>query len=119
MQILISTTEDLNGEITPSEGTWVFSAPATGGLDDSAHVVIDNTADDGGEGYLTANNGQVIALSDLSGIAAGSVYSVDVDMKVTSGLDYGTVQLIYYETDSEAGFKTVDDSTECGFILLR
>ena len=86
---------------SPSEGTWVFSAPATGGSDDSAHVVIDNTADDGGEGYLTANNGQVIALSDLSGIAAGSVYSVDVDMKVTSGLDYGTVQLIYYETDSE------------------
>lgn len=86
---------------SPSEGTWVFSAPSAGGPDDSAHVVIDNTEDDGGEGYLTANNDQVIALSDLSGIAAGSVYTVDVDMKVVSGIDYGSIQFVYYETDSE------------------
>ncbi|MGC6456200.1 MAG: InlB B-repeat-containing protein [Coraliomargaritaceae bacterium] len=88
-------SQDSNGT-----GTFAYTYPATGGSADSAYAVIDHSADDDGEGYLFSNNNQVTDISYL-GINPGSIYNLNVDMLVESGFNYGSVQVLFYETNAD------------------
>lgn len=84
-------------EANNGSGTFSYSYPATGGSGSGHYAVIDHSADDNGEGYLVANNGQIIKLSSLS-LSAGNIYNFTVDMKgdTSNEIEYGGLRVEFY-----------------------
>ncbi len=84
-------------------GTFVYSFPGSGGTNDSVYAIIDHSADDDGEGYLTANSDQVIDISYLN-LTPGTLYNLDVDMIVTDGFEFGSAKVFFFKTNSDGDY---------------
>ncbi|MGC6454985.1 MAG: hypothetical protein ACON46_00480, partial [Coraliomargaritaceae bacterium] len=89
------------------DGGFTYSYPLTGGSDGGHYVEIEHGME-GGQGYLTANNGQIIQLTSLS-LSAGHVYNFTLDMKVSdANLDvYGGIKVEFFNGSTPNGASSV------------
>lgn len=86
---------------------FTYTYPETGGSGSDHYVVIEDSAGIG-QGFLTANNGQIIELSSLS-LSAGNVYNFTLDMKVSDAdLDlYGGLKVEFFNGSTANGASSV------------